>query len=115
MKEKFEKGIVPPKFVYDFVIGSSQNIISGSPLEAESEDLNLLLEDFRKKVEGSDIADDQREALYERAIKAILNDVGPAYERIIAEMERQKALASTDDGVWKLPDGDAYYASRRDA
>jgi len=71
-KEKFEKGIAPPKFVYDFVI----------------------------------------EALYERAIKAILNNVGPAYQRIIAEMKRQKALASTDDGAWKLPDGDAYYAWR---
>ncbi len=111
-KEKFEKGIAPPKFVYDFVIGSSENIISGSPLEAESEEINLLLEDFRKKVETSDIAEDQREALYERAIKAIINDVGPAYERIIAEMKRQKALASTDDGVWKLPDGEAYYAWR---
>lgn len=111
-KEKFEKGIAPPKFVYDFVIGSSENIISGSPLEPESEDLNLLLEDFRKKVESSDIAESQREALYERAIKAILNNVGPAYQRIIAEMKRQKALASTDDGAWKLPDGDAYYAWR---
>ena len=111
-KEKFKKGILPPKFVYDFVIGSSENIISGSPLEADSEDLNLLLEDFRKKVATSNIAEDQREALYERAIKAILNDVGPAYDRIIAEMKRQKALASTDDGVWKLPDGDAYYAWR---
>ena len=111
-REKFEKGIAPPKFVYDFVIGSSANIISGSPLEADSETLNLLLEDFRKKVQDSDIAEDQREALYERAIQAILNDVGPAYERIIAEMKRQKALASTDDGVWKLPDGDAYYAWR---
>ena len=111
-KEKFEKGIAPPKFVYDFVIGSSENIISGSPLEPESEDLNLLLEDFRKKVESSDIAESQREALYERAIKAILNNVGPAYQRIIAEMNRQKAMAATDDGAWKLPDGDAYYAWR---
>lgn len=111
-KAKFEKGIAPPKFVYDFVIGSSENIISGSPLEVESEDLNLLLEDFRKKVESSDIAENQREALYERAINAILNNVGPAYQRIIAEMKRQKALASTDDGAWKLPDGDAYYAWR---
>jgi len=111
-KAKFEKGIAPPKFVYDFVIGSSENIISGSPLEAESENLNLLLEDFRKKVESSDIAESQREALYERAINAVLNNVGPAYQRIIAEMKRQKALASTDDGAWKLPDGDAYYAWR---
>ncbi len=111
-RAKFEKGIAPPQFVYDFVIESAQNIISGSPVEEDSETLNLLLEDFRKKTADLKIEDDVREALYERAIKAILNDVAPTYRRIIAEMERQKALATTDDGVWKLPDGEAYYASR---
>ena len=111
-RAKFEKGIAPPKFVYDFVIGSSENIISGNPIDEDSDDLNLLLEDFRKKVEGSDIDAGEREALYERAINAIVNDVAPAYQRIIAEMKRQQALASTDDGAWKLPDGEDYYAWR---
>lgn len=111
-REKFEKGIAPPKFVYDFVIGSSENIISGNPIDEDSDDLNLLLEDFRKKVESSNIDEGEREALYERAINAIVNDVAPAYQRIIAEMKRQQALASTDDGAWKLPDGEDYYAWR---
>ena len=111
-KAKFDKGIAPPKFVYDFVIESAENIISGSPVDADSENLNLLLEDFRKKTAALEIDEDVREALYERAIKAIMNDVAPTYQRIIAEMQRQKALATTDDGVWKLPKGEAYYASR---
>ena len=111
-KAKFEKGIAPPKFVYDFVIESSRNVMSGNPVEADSDKLNLLLEDFRKKVSKLEMKDDERAALYERAILAIQNDVAPAYERIIAEMERQKDAASTDDGAWKLPDGEAYYASR---
>ena len=111
-KAKFEKGIAPPKFVYDFVIESSQNIISGSPTDEDSDDINLLLEDFRKKATKLELEDDVREALYERAIKAIINDVTPAYQRIIAEMTRQKEAASNDDGAWKLPDGGAYYAQR---
>lgn len=111
-KAKFEKGIAPPKFVYGFVIESSENIISGSPVESESDELNLLLEDFRKKTAELEMDDDVREALYERAIAAIANDVAPAYQRIIAEMKRQEALASTDDGAWKLPDGEDYYAWR---
>jgi len=111
-KAKFGKGIAPPEFVYDFVIESSENIIAGSPVEADSDKLNLLLVDFRKKVEKLDLKDDVRKALYERAITAIADDVAPAYQRIIAEMKRQKAQASTDDGAWKLPDGDAYYAWR---
>jgi len=111
-KAKFEKGIAPPEFVYDFVIESSQNIIAGNPVDADSDDLNLLLNDFKTKVEKLKLDDDTRKALYERAIKAISNSLAPAYERIIAEMSRQKAVATTDDGAWKLPEGDAYYAYR---
>ncbi len=111
-KAKFEKGIAPPKYVYDFVIESSRNIIAGDPVDANNETLNLLLEDFRSKVEDLPMDAETREKLYERAIAAIVNNVAPAYENIIAEMERQKALASTDDGAWKLPDGEAYYSWR---
>jgi len=108
-KAKFKKGIAPPHFVYDFVIESSQNIMAGAPVEAESENLNLLLNDFKTKVEKikPKLDDDVKEALYERAIAAVSNSLAPAYERIIAEMTRQKAAATTDDGAWKLPDGNA--------
>jgi len=111
-KAKFEKGIAPPHFVYDFVIESSQNIMAGTPADAESDDLNLLLADFEKKVEKLSLDEDTKEALYERAINAITDSLAPAYERIIAEMTRQKEAATTDDGAWKLPDGEDYYAYR---
>lgn len=110
-KAKFEKGIAPPKFVYDFVIESSQNIMSGLPID-DSDDLNLLLSDFKTKVDKIEIDDDTRAALFERASKAVLNNLAPAYERIIAEMTRQKDSATADDGAWKLPDGGDYYAWR---
>ncbi len=108
-KAKFDKGIAPPKFVYDFVIESSQNIMSGLPIEDGGE-LNLLLNDFKTKVDKIEIDEETREALFGRASQAIVNNLAPAYERIIAEMTRQKDSASTDDGVWKLPNGEAYYA-----
>jgi len=111
-KAKFEKGIAPPHFVYDFVIESSQNIRSGAPIDKDSETLNLLLNDFKTKVEKIGLDADTKEALYARAITAISDNLAPAYERIIDEMTRQKAAATTEDGAWKLPDGDAYYAWR---
>jgi len=91
-KAKFDKGIAPPQFVYDFVIESSQNIISGAPVDADSENLNLLLADLKKKVENEeiDIDAETKEALYERAIVAISDTLTPAYQRIIAEMERTR-------------------------
>lgn len=35
----------------------------------------------------------------------------PAYQRLLAEMKRQQAMAPTDDGVWRLPQGEEYYAA----
>lgn len=36
--------------------------------------------------------------------------IAPALERQIAELTRQRAAATPDAGVWKLPEGEAYYA-----
>ena len=35
----------------------------------------------------------------------------PPTSGLLAEMERQQAIAPTDDGVWRLPEGDRYYAA----
>ena len=106
-----EAGIMPPKFVYDHVLRDSRNMLSGAPFEDDPDaELNILLADFEKKVEALDIDEATKESLYERAIDALRTDVREGYETVIAEMERQQAVATTDDGVWKLPDGEAFYA-----
>jgi uncharacterized protein (DUF885 family) len=38
------------------------------------------------------------------------DQVAPAMDRQIEELKRQRPLASADAGVWRLPQGDAYYA-----
>lgn len=45
-----------------------------------------------------------------RAERLVAERVVPAMDRQIAELERQRAQATGDAGVWKLPEGDAYYA-----
>ena len=106
-----EKGIMPPKFVYDHVITTAQNIISGAPFD-DSEDLTLMLQNFKTKVEKLDLSDKEKEGLYADAITALLTSVKPAYAAVVEEMERQKKMANADDGAWKLPDGADYYAHR---
>ncbi|WP_298917441.1 DUF885 family protein [uncultured Algimonas sp.] len=110
-KESFGMGISPPKFVYAHVIRDVDNILTGAPFEAGG-DLNLILEDFRSKVDALDLPDEVQEELFSDAIDAMDEHVGPAYERLKAELQRQQAEAGTDDGVWKLPDGGDYYAYR---
>jgi uncharacterized protein (DUF885 family) len=45
-----------------------------------------------------------------RAERIVSAQVAPAMDRQIAELTRQRALADDRAGVWKLPQGDAYYA-----
>lgn len=110
-KNSFDKGIAPPKFVYGHLLRDIGNITSGAPFEPDA-DLNVMLENFRNKVDALDLSESVRETLYADAITAMVETVGPAYRRLEAEMRRQQAAATTDDGVWKLPDGADYYAYR---
>src|SRR5438477_4555475 len=40
----------------------------------------------------------------------ITGQVYPAYQKLIAYFQELLPKTTTDDGVWKLPDGDAFYA-----
>ncbi|MEP1229155.1 MAG: DUF885 domain-containing protein [Litorimonas sp.] len=110
-KTAFEKGIAPPKFVYEYNLESARNILKGAPVD-ESGELNLLLKNFKNQVDELKISEDEREELFTSAIDALQGSVVPAYEAFIAEMTQQQSLASSDDGAWKLPDGPEYYAYR---
>ncbi|MCW3836734.1 DUF885 domain-containing protein [Sphingomonas canadensis] len=46
----------------------------------------------------------------QRAFEICGFKVLPAIDRQIAELEKHRARATGDAGVWKFPDGDAYYA-----
>lgn len=45
-----------------------------------------------------------------RAERLVTEKVAPAMDRQIAELERERAHAASDAGVWRLPEGEAYYA-----
>jgi uncharacterized protein (DUF885 family) len=45
-----------------------------------------------------------------RAAKIATETVAPALDRQIAELETHRKRATSDAGVWKLPQGDEYYA-----
>lgn len=103
------KGILAPKFVYDKVIRDCRNLLVGVPFHASGKD-SVWLADFRSKVEALPVSYEKKPRLLEAAIKALIRFVEPAYRDLIAVAIRLEALAGKDDGVWKFPDGDAYYA-----
>ena len=103
-------GVMPPKWVFPYVISDAKNVISGAPF-TEGED-TALLADFRAKVKKLKLAANEEQALIAKAEAALAESVKPAYEALISLMEQQHARAPVEDGIWRLPDGDKYYAER---
>jgi uncharacterized protein (DUF885 family) len=108
LKTREAAGIVPPRFVFPRVIDSCNNLISGAPYINTGKD-TALLTDFKEKIGSIEADNAGRERLIQRATKALLEDVKPAYESLIAFLEDQHRRANDEAGVWKFPDGEAYY------
>jgi uncharacterized protein (DUF885 family) len=104
------KGIMPPKWVYPYIISDSQNLIKGKPYDDGPD--TALLDDFKKKAASLKLPAAEEAQLVAQAEAALKTSVLPAYTKLITEMQRQEKMASTDDGVWKFRDGAAYYTER---
>ena len=103
-RERAEQGVIPPKWVYPYVISDIENLL------AAGED-NAILTDLAEKVAKLDPVAADAADLQARAIDAWNSSAAPAYQRLLAEMQRQQAIAPTEDGVWRFKDGDKYYAA----
>lgn len=97
-----KKGVQPPKWVYAYVISDIENLMKPD---------NAVIEDIGAKVGKLDIGAGEKTRLTDAAKAAWAESAGPAYGRLLAEMRRQQAVAPTQDGIWRLPDGKAYYAA----
>lgn len=103
-----ELGVYTPRWTYQPMIATSQNIISGAPFDDSGED-SPLMGDFRRKVTALELSEEESNRLLGEAAAALTEVVAPAYGRIIALFEEQEAVANDDDGVWKHPQGSEYY------
>ena len=108
-KARADKGIMPPKWVYPYVINDAKNVVAGFPFTKTNVEAPLYA-DIKGKIEKLGLTDANKAALLQQATDALLTSVKPAYAELVAEMERQQAMAGTDDGVWRFKDGAGYYA-----
>jgi uncharacterized protein (DUF885 family) len=113
-----EAGVIPPAFAFPVVIGGSQGMITGAPFDDSGED-SPLLANFKDKVgalltaEEDPITQEQHDDLVARATDALLTSVGPAFENLIATMERHAEMGGGHtNGAWALPEGAAFYESQ---
>lgn len=110
LKERADKGVIVPKFVFPYVISDGKNLITGAPYDDGKD--STLFADFKGKVDKLSISDEQKSELIEQAKTAMVESVKPAYEKLIGYLGELEKKATTDDGAWKLPDGDEFYQHR---
>jgi uncharacterized protein (DUF885 family) len=107
-----DNGVMPPDWVYPYVISDIENLLNAG-------DDNAILTDFDEKLMGimpelpADGRSENSQAIgmMGMAREAWNGSAKPAFERLLAEMKRQQAIAPTDDGVWRLPNGANYYSA----
>lgn len=98
--------IIPPQFVIEKVLLQMREF-SGVP--ANKNILYTSLEEKLKKVPELEISAEQRSKILADTQASIEKSVYPAYGKFIAYYEKLLPKASGNNGVWALPDGDAYY------
>jgi len=111
-RERADAGVMPPNWVYPYVIADLEALIA-------SGNDNAVLADFDSKLApltpplpaGTEAEASEIIYLSDAAREAWNSSARPAYERLLAEMRRQQAIAPTDDGIWRLPQGEEYYAA----
>ncbi len=94
-------GVVPPDFVLD------NTLIQLKGLRATPTDKSVLVNSLVRRTREKGIDGDWAA----RATKIYLDKVVPAFDRQIALAQNLRVVASHDAGVWRLPDGDAYYTA----
>ncbi len=109
LKLRESKNIIPPKFVFPYVLNDCKNMTSGQPFD-KSNNANPLLEDFMKKVNAlKDCKGEEKQSLIVKATEALKTSVKPAYDKLAAYWTELEKKSTTEDGIWKVQDGNAYY------
>ena len=107
LKYREERQITPPRFVVQRVLKEMRGFVAKPATE------NILYTSFVKRLDPlTDVSAADKAALKAQVASAITAQVYPAYQRLIDYFAALEPKTTTDDGVWKLPDGDAFYAQQ---
>jgi uncharacterized protein (DUF885 family) len=101
---------ISPDFVFEPVLTDTRAQLTGAPFDNGPD--HPLFADFKKKVNGlANLDQATKDRLIAEARDALLNQYRSGVNKVIGAVERMGRRASSSDGVWRLPNGDAYYAA----
>jgi uncharacterized protein (DUF885 family) len=95
-----DKGVIAPDFILANAIGQQQELLKIPPAQARLT-LSLARRAAAKKLPGG---------FGERAHQLVEKEVYPALARQLDALKSLQPRSGHDAGVWRLPNGEAYYA-----
>ena len=100
-------GVIPPDFVIEKALVGMNKFIEGGAAE------NPLVTTLGPKLEALDGLDETTAGqLVDEAAQLVATEVIPGYQAMISLFESILPEATHDAGIWRLPDGDAIYATK---
>ncbi len=103
-------GFVSPTFVFPITLTDTRNVISGAPFDSGPD--NPVWADFQKKVGALTASDADKAQLLAAGRAALTGPFKRGYDGILSTIAEIQPMATSNDGVWRLPQGAAYYAER---
>ena len=107
LKIRQQKGIVAPKFVFPLVMASIDNILKGAPFSQGPD--STIYADFKAKVAKLELSEADKNNLTLAASVALQDSLSPGYQNLLSVLRKLEAEATNDHGVWKFPNGEAFY------
>jgi len=105
------RGIVPTSFSFDPVLTDGRNVLKGAPFDGSAKD-SAILADFRGKVGKLEIPAAEKQRLIDAAVAALTGPFSAGMKALLARIEGLRDQSPGPHGVWKLPDGNAFYKSQ---
>lgn len=110
LRERTAKGIVSPMFVFEPSFDNTRAVIAGAPFDNGAD--NPVWADINKKVAALDTDAATKARLLDAARTALTGPYKRGFDTVLAALGEAQAKADSNDGVWRLPDGEAYYNAR---
>jgi len=110
LKARAAEGVVSPRFVFAPSIENTRNVITGAPFDGGAD--NPVWADFQKKVGALDADQAAKDQLLTSARAALTGPYKRGFDTVLTALAEVQPMADSDAGVWRLPNGEAYYNAR---
>ncbi|GAA0613257.1 DUF885 domain-containing protein [Brevundimonas kwangchunensis] len=114
LRQRAAAGVISPNFVFEPSIANTRNIITGAPFDDAAD--NPVWADFQRKIGALETDQATKDRLLADGRAALTGEWKRGYETVLtalAEVQQQAAtMPDRDGGVWRLPEGEAYYNAR---